>query len=160
MKQRGYSPCAFAQLSQFFVNLPAPARGSGRGLSSLASPKGKSRFSLANTGVWRVFPLLLQGATDRAGIIFCGPMRWFCGHPGTVVHKDIPIAVMHRIKSFGFKNPVCFLWIEMGIAGSAGDGMSKFAGTGRPVHPRKGGASMQILVVHFQARGFSTTCGR
>ncbi len=74
MKQRGYSPCAFAQLSQFFVNVPAPAGAAGRALFGSTCPKGESRFSLVNTGVWRVFPLLLQEETNRAGIIFCGPM--------------------------------------------------------------------------------------
>lgn len=48
---------------------------------------------------------------------------------------------MHRIKSFGFRNPVSSLWIEMGIAGPAGDGVSGFAATSRLVHAGKESAS-------------------
>jgi hypothetical protein len=38
-----------------------------------------------------------------------------------VVHKDIPIPVMHRICGLGPKNAALGLWIEMGI-GQAGRG--------------------------------------
>jgi len=34
---------------------------------------------------------------------------------GTVVHKDIPIPVMHRICRFETEMKVRSLWIEMGI---------------------------------------------
>lgn len=72
-----------------------------------------------------------------------------------VVHKDIPMPVMHRISAFGLLITGSCLWIEMGIAGCG-----RVLSGGRVTAGMDTGAAIRSVAMLVGFCGFSTACGK
>jgi hypothetical protein len=120
MKQTRCRRGGFAQLSRFPAWGQTCIQADRDRLAGSLTQKGKHGFSPVNTRVWRGFPQVMTQGPRSVGIIFGVNARPVFGRSRVVVHKDIPMPVMHRITPFGARIASLRLWIEMGIADDSG----------------------------------------
>ena len=120
MKHRARHIRGFAQIFGFYHLLDGAGQARLKWRPAMSSYQKKTSISPGKTGAWRHFSMGPSFGWAAVGEGFSGRLDRPFFHFGAVVHKDIPIPVMHRFLPESRRNSLLSLWIELGIGTRAG----------------------------------------